>query len=231
MKLWDQNSVSFFVLRITGAVRGGAGIFRWVEQRQAPAAQLAPQAQPQAADPSQQSRRQNRARDRSLHPDRSRSRPAGRPTIQPVPVHARPEAGRATGRRDPARVDHRGPPPPYAWRPGDRDRMRATTGEILATSIEDGDRYLLSEDLFRLATADIFGRCRRGCRIPAATAARIRDGIFRRIRGGVRPGFVRRFERDGFVGLNAPRAASEPGPRSTSPPSARRIARILRSCL
>ena len=64
-------------------------------------------------------------------------------------------------------------------------------------------------------------------RLHSATTARLRCGIFRRIRPDLRPDYIHRFECDGLAGLTA----SEPGPPSISRLVARNIARIPRTCL
>src|SRR5580698_9995404 len=126
-------NLGFPVFAFTGVLLGAPVIFSWPVQTtaQAPAAQPSPQAQPQGGGPGRPGNRPSRPAPSKPNPGRpTGGRPGrpGQPTIQPVPG-PRPNPGRP-GYRPPRPGPGRpgGPPPPYAWRPGDRDRMRRYYG-------------------------------------------------------------------------------------------------------
>jgi hypothetical protein len=118
----------FWDFAITSAMFVAAGIFglSFEASAQAPATQAQPQAGRPGARPGNPPRRPGNQPGRpGNQPGRPTAGRPGRPTIQPVPG-PRPTPGRP-GYRPPRPGPGRppgGPPPPYGWRPGDRDRMR-----------------------------------------------------------------------------------------------------------
>jgi hypothetical protein len=122
----SKRRFSIWCLGIAAALFIAAEILGspWVVAAQAPATQAQPQAGRPGARPGNPQRRPGNQPGRpGNQPGRPTAGRPGRPTIQPVPG-PRPTPGRP-GYRPPRPGPGRpgGPPPPYAWRPGDRDRM------------------------------------------------------------------------------------------------------------
>jgi hypothetical protein len=132
MKFKFRFTFGRFAMTSALVLAAGILVFSCDATAQAPSTQAQPQAGRPGNRPGNQPGRPGAQPGRpSTQPARPGNQPGrptggrpGRPTIQPVPG-PRPTPGRP-GYRPPRPGPGRpgGPPPPYGWRPGDRDRMR-----------------------------------------------------------------------------------------------------------